>query len=250
MNIKEVLIKFKKGEITLEDTLKTLRWLLYKDLFFAKVDISRSFRRGFPEVIFAQGKTPDQIRKIVLTMLETRENVMITRASEDVFRALSDIPNVKYHKVARIITIENRKIEKKGLVAVVTGGTADIPIAEEAAITAEFFGTNVIRIYDVGVAGIHRLFDNLDKIYKADIVIVCAGMDSALFSVVAGLIDAPVIAVPTSVGYGSHLSGLTSLLSALNTCVPGVVVVNIDNGFGAGYFAALTIRKLKVSSST
>ena len=242
--IKDILIKYKKGEIDLEETIKKLRASLYKDLFYAKVDISRSLRRGFPEVILAEGKTPEQVREIALEILKRGENVLITRADKKIFELLSDVPGAKYYKNARIITIRRKEVKKKGLVAVVTGGTADIPVAEEAAITAEFFGANVIRIYDVGVAGIHRLFDNLEKIMKADVVIVCAGMDSALFSVVAGLVDSPVIAVPTSVGYGSHFKGLTSLLAALNSCVPGVAVVNIDNGFGAGYFAALIIRKI------
>ena len=242
--VKEILKRFKCGELGLEETINALKSLLYKDLFFAKIDTSRSLRRGFPEVIMAEGKSPEQVREIVLSYLDFEDNILITRANNKVFEALKDVPGVKYYREARIIAIKRREVEKRGLVCIITGGTGDIPVAEEAAVTAEFFGANVVRIYDIGVAGIHRLFDKLEEIRKGDVIIVCAGMDAALFSVVAGLVEAPVIAVPTSTGYGASLGGLAALLSALNSCSPGVAVVNIDNGFGAGYIAALIVKKI------
>ncbi|MHA1608379.1 MAG: nickel pincer cofactor biosynthesis protein LarB [Candidatus Njordarchaeales archaeon] len=242
--VREILERFKRGELSLEETINALKSLLYKDLFFAKIDTSRSLRRGFPEVIMAEGKSPEQVREIVLSYLDFEDNILITRANNKVFEALKDVPGVKYYREARIIAIKRREVEKRGLVCIITGGTGDIPVAEEAAVTAEFFGANVVRIYDIGVAGIHRLFDKLEEIRKGDVIIVCAGMDAALFSVVAGLVEAPVIAVPTSTGYGASLGGLAALLSALNSCSPGVAVVNIDNGFGAGYIAALIVKKI------
>jgi len=242
--VREILERFKRGELSLDETINALKSLLYKDLFFAKIDTSRSLRRGFPEVIMAEGKSPEQVREIVLSYLDFEDNILITRANNKVFEALKDVPGVKYYREARIIAIKRREVEKRGLVCIITGGTGDIPVAEEAAVTAEFFGANVVRIYDIGVAGIHRLFDKLEEIRKGDVIIVCAGMDAALFSVVAGLVEAPVIAVPTSTGYGASLGGLAALLSALNTCSPGVAVVNIDNGFGAGYIAALIVKKI------
>ena len=242
--VREILKRFKRGELSLEETINALKSLLYKDLFFAKIDTSRSLRRGFPEVIMAEGKSPEQVREIVLSYLDFEDNILITRANNKVFEALKDVPGVKYYREARIIAIKRREVEKRGLVCIITGGTGDIPVAEEAAVTAEFFGANVVRIYDIGVAGIHRLFDKLEEIRKGDVIIVCAGMDAALFSVVAGLVEAPVIAVPTSTGYGASLGGLAALLSALNSCSPGVAVVNIDNGFGAGYIAALIVKKI------
>lgn len=242
--VREILERFKRGELSLDETINALKSLLYKDLFFAKIDTSRSLRRGFPEVIMAEGKSPEQVREIVLSYLDFEDNILITRANNKVFEALKDVPGVKYYREARIIAIKRREVEKRGLVCIITGGTGDIPVAEEAAVTAEFFGANVVRIYDIGVAGIHRLFDKLEEIRKGDVIIVCAGMDAALFSVVAGLVEAPVIAVPTSTGYGASLGGLAALLSALNSCSPGVAVVNIDNGFGAGYIAALIVKKI------
>ncbi len=244
-SIDHLLEELRRGKIDVSEAKKKLLTLLYKDLFYAKVDISRRARRNFPEVIFGEGKTISEIRKIAETLIENGEDVLITRVGKDVYEALRDLGKVHFYEKAKIVTIRVRpEPEKLGKVAVVTGGTSDIPVAEEAAITAEFFGANVIRIYDVGVAGIHRLFSNLEKIRDSDVVIVCAGMDAALFSVVGGLVDAPVIAVPTSTGYGISLGGLSALMSALNSCTPGVVVVNINNGFGAGYFAALLIRKM------
>ncbi|MHA1616214.1 MAG: nickel pincer cofactor biosynthesis protein LarB [Candidatus Njordarchaeales archaeon] len=248
--LRDILEKVKDGAISIDEAIAELKLLLYRDLFFAKIDTGRSLRKGLPEVILAEGKSPDQVRRIVLELLHFERNILITRANEETYNALRDIEGVKYYREARVITIKGREVKKMGSVAVVTGGTADIRVAEEAAITAEFFGANVIRVYDVGVAGVHRLFDHLEEIRKCDVVIVCAGMDAALFSVVAGLVDAPVIAVPTSVGYGASFGGLSALLSALNSCVPGVAVVNIDNGFGAGYLAALIIRKIYQRNSS
>lgn len=243
-DIIKLLNDYKGGKISYEQLLKELNNILYKDLYFAKIDVSRRIRKGFPEVIFAEGKTPSQIKEIVKEFLKYEKNILITRASNEIYHSIRDLGNVKYYKEARIITIGDRVKKKRGLVAVITGGTNDIRVAEEAAITAEFFGVNVVRFYDVGVAGLHRLLDKLSEIRKADVIIVCAGMDGALFSVVAGLVEAPVIAVPTSIGYGTNFNGLAPLLTALNSCAPGLVTVNIDNGFGAGYFAALLIKKI------
>ncbi|MFH1390126.1 MAG: nickel pincer cofactor biosynthesis protein LarB [Candidatus Margulisiibacteriota bacterium] len=212
----------------------------YEELGFAKVDHQRIHRKGFPEVIYSPGKTPEQIARIALSIHQKGHNVLATRADRKAFLAVKEKLNkAVYHKTARIISVRCKLefVNCRSNIAIVTAGTADLPVAEEAAVTAEFLGRKVERIYDVGVAGIHRLIKNLPKINKARVVIVVAGMEGALASVIGGLIDKPIIAVPTSVGYGASFKGLSALLTMLNSCAPGVSVVNIDNGFGAAVCA-------------
>lgn len=211
-----------------------------KDLGFANLDLIRKQRTGAPEAVFCQGKKSAQVAEIIQTLAEGEENIFGTRATrEDYEETKKRVPEAKYYEEARIIAVVKGDVPKKeGIVAVVTAGTADIPVGEEAAVTAELLGNSVTRIYDVGVAGIHRLFDRLEEIRKAQVVIVVAGMEGALPSVLGGLVESPVIAVPTSVGYGAHFEGLASLLAMLNSCAPGVGVVNIDNGYGAACLAS------------
>jgi len=235
----EFLKQVKSGDISLEEAEEYLKDLPYRDLDFAKLDLHRGIRSGYPEVIYCQGKNREHLKKIVQTMMERDANILATRADAESYKAILEVTDkVHYHELARICVINEKQVEKVGRVAVVTGGTADIPVAEEAAITLETFGNNVDRIYDVGVAGIHRLLSNLDRIREANVIIAVAGMEGALASVVAGLVDVPVIGVPTSVGYGSSFNGLSALLTMLNSCAAGIGVVNIDNGFGAAYLAS------------
>lgn len=247
--IKELLSQVKKGDVTVDDACERLKDLPFKDLGFANVDNHRALRTGFPEVIFCQGKTPEQIREIMTELVQRGGSIMGTRADKEDFEEVRKaLPNACYFEAAGIIAVmdsdETEEIASpKKNVTVVTAGTADMPVAEEAAVTAEILGNDVTRIYDVGVAGIHRLFDRLDKLRAADVIIVIAGMEGALASVVGGLVDVPVIAVPTSIGYGANLGGLSALLSMLNSCANGVGVVNIDNGFGAAYLASVINRK-------
>jgi len=244
MNSNE-MIKFlssiKNGDISIEDGLGKLKDFPYSDLGFAKIDNHRELRVGYPEVIYCEGKTVDQIKEIVRLMLTKDVNILGTRASKLMYEGVKEIcGDAQYNDLARTIVIKKKNVETPSTyIALVTGGTSDIAVAEEAAITAEIFGNKVERIYDVGVAGIHRLFENLDVIRRARVVITVAGMEGALTSVVGGLVDKPVIAVPTSVGYGASFKGLAALLSMLNACSGGVSVVNIDNGFGAGYLASI-----------
>lgn len=214
------------------------------DLGFAKVDTHRLQRRGLPEVIFCPGKTADQIVRIVRALVEKKQNVFATRASVEQFEKVKQaFPKAVYHELARAITIDIQKKKRPiGMVTVVSAGTSDIPVAEEAALSAERMGAKVVRVYDVGVAGLHRLLNHIEPLRKARAVVVVAGMEGALPSVVGGLIDRPIIAVPTSIGYGTSMKGLAALLAMLNTCVPGITVVNIDNGFGAGVAAAMINR--------
>jgi len=244
-HIKELLEKVKNGETSIDEACGQLKVLPYKDMGFANVDNHRALRTGFPEVIYCQGKTPQQIRDIMVELVAKGGNIMGTRATVNDYEKVKEVlPEVQYFETAKIIAVINEDREKFGkTVAVVTAGTADIPVAEEAAVTAQILGNNVERFYDVGVAGIHRLFNKLEDIRKADVIIVVAGMEGALASVVGGLVDVPVIAVPTSVGYGANLGGVTALLSMLNSCANGVGVVNIDNGFGAAYLASVINRK-------
>ena len=217
----------------------------YEDIGFAKVDHNRQRRKGFPEVIYCEGKTPAQVAKIAQTIWANGHNVLATRADRKAFSAVKRaIGSVKYYEAARIIVAkkEPRRSVAGSFVAIITAGTADLPVAEEAAVTAEFLGLKVERIFDVGVAGIHRLIKNLPKIKESKVVIVVAGMEGALPSVVGGLIDKPIIAVPTSVGYGSSFNGLAALLTMLNSCAPGIAVVNIDNGFGAAVMAYYIVK--------
>lgn len=237
-----ILDAVRSGEITIDEAVSKLRDLPYQDIGFAKIDHHRRLRTGFPEVIFCLGKTCDQVVEIIRNLAKHHPTVLATKAEEDVYEAVRrELPNAVYHKAAKIIVIggPEKTPEDGKYILVVSAGTADIPVAEEAAVTAEAMGSRVERVYDIGVAGIHRLLDQKDKLSNANTIIVVAGMEGALASVVGGLVDKPVIAVPTSVGYGASFDGLAALLSMLNTCAEGVVVVNIDNGFGAGYFAHL-----------
>ena len=239
--LRAVLEQLKQGDIGVDDVVSRLRNLPYEDLDFAKVDHHRSIRQGFPEVVFGQGKTPEQIASIAVTVLTRSDRLLVTRASGAAFEATRErVDDAAYDETAHCIVVDRRK-EAVGLpgVAVLCAGTSDIPVATEAAITAELIGCDVERISDVGVAGLHRLLDHLPKLRQCRALVVVAGMEGALPSVVGGLVDIPIIAVPTSVGYGASFGGLAALLGMLNSCAPGVGVVNIDNGFGAGYLAAM-----------
>jgi len=243
--IRDLLDKVAAGRMTPATAFRTLGELPFEDLGFAKIDSHRSLRRGVPEVIFGEGKTAAQLIAIGQRVLASNSNLIITRLGEDKARAVTrKLRGLKYHSDARIGTIvkEPVKTSGHGVVTVLCAGTSDIPVAEEAALCAELFGNRVARIYDVGVAGIHRLTANLESIRAASVIIVVAGMEGALPSVVAGLVDKPVIAVPTSVGYGASMGGLAALLAMLNSCAGGVTVVNIDNGFGAALAATLINR--------
>lgn len=241
--IKDLLKAVSEGKATVDEAYRDLKDLPYKDMGFANIDHHRTIRTGFPEVIFGQGKTPDQIRDIFRELIGHGRNIMATRASAKAYEAVREaVPQAQYHEAARIIAVQEDDSRDLGKVCVLSAGTADIPVAEEAAVTAELLGCSVSRVYDVGVAGIHRLFHKLPVIREADVVITVAGMEGALASVIGGLVEVPVIAVPTSVGYGANLGGLSALLSMLNSCANGVSVVNIDNGFGAAYMAAVINR--------
>jgi NCAIR mutase (PurE)-related protein len=249
MNVKEVeklLKNVKNGQTTIEEALNILKNFPYTDLGFAKIDHHRELRTGYPEVIYCAGKSVDQVKEIVRVMSEKENNVIGTRANQEMFDAVKSIlPEAIYYPVARIISVQKKKpATPKTRIAVITAGTSDMPIAEEAAITAELLGNNVLRIYDAGVAGIHRLVDKLPEIRNCRVIIVIAGMEGALASVVGGLVDKPVIAVPTSVGYGANFGGISALLAMLTSCSTGVTVVNIDNGFGAGFSASM-INKME-----
>jgi len=241
----ELLQKVQQGKISVEQAVGRLRHLPFEDLGFAKVDHHRALRQGFPEVIMGQGKEAKEIAAIVRAMRRRRTNVLVTRVSPEKMRRLKSLTTgLTYHPAAHAVTWAGRgiKIIGKGTVLVVSAGTSDIPVSEEAAVTATMMGNQVERLFDVGVAGIHRLLENRSRLDAASVLIVVAGMEGALPSVVAGLIDKPVIAVPTSVGYGASFSGLSALLGMLNSCAAGVTVVNIDNGFGAGFAASLINR--------
>ncbi len=217
----------------------------YIDLDFAKLDIERQKRRGCSEAVFCECKTEDQLVKIFSEFQKQGQNVIGTRVTQNQAETLKkNFANLQYNSQARIIKLIQKEIKKCGEIAICTGGTGDIPVAEEAAETAEFYGSNVKKYYDVGVAGIHRLFDKIDDIRKANVIIAVAGMEGALGGIIAGLVDVPVIAVPTSVGYGSSFNGLSALLTMLNSCAEGMTVVNIDNGFNAGYSANQINRKI------
>jgi len=238
----EILKQVKDGLVGIDDAYQALKILPYEDLGFAKLDHHRAIRDNFPEVIYCEGKTREQIIAIFSRLALQNNNIIGTRAGIEIFEAIKpDFPEVCYNPSARLVYIQRSKIPVLGKVAVVTAGTADIPVAEEAALCSELMGGEVRRIYDVGVAGIHSLFDKIGQINQANVVIVVAGMEGALASVVGGLTRQPVIAVPTSVGYGASFNGLAALLAMLNSCASGVGVVNIDNGYGA---AALAISIL------
>lgn len=237
--IKELLLGVKDGKITVDDAVLKLKKQPFEDLGFAKVDLHRQLRQGTAEVIYGAGKTPTQIVSIIEAMQKNgQNNILVTRLDEISAKEVSVYVELAYHKDAKIGIIgSKRNSDGIGKIVVIPGGTSDMPVAEEAAITAEFLGNEVIRIYDAGVSGLHRLLSHLDEIMGASVIIAVAGMEGALASVVGGLADCPVIAVPTSVGYGASFDGLSALLSMLNSCSAGVSVVNIDNGFGAGYMS-------------
>ncbi|MCH7606385.1 MAG: nickel pincer cofactor biosynthesis protein LarB [Chloroflexi bacterium] len=247
--LRELLRRFKSDGLSLDDAVQALRDLPYQDLEFAKVDHHRAIRKGFPEVVFGEGKSPQQVASIAEAILSKSDVLLITRASEEAFSEVrASIPDASYHERSRAIVVDRRgQQELIPGVLVVSAGTADLPVASEAVLTAGLLGCDVAEVYDVGVAGIHRLLDHRKELEQARVVVAVAGMDGALPSVVGGLVDVPVIAVPTSVGYGASFEGLAALLAMLNSCAPGVGVVNIDNGFGAGYLAAAILKTPKSS---
>ena len=236
----KLLERFRAGGVGRDEVLRTLQAAPVADLGFAQVDTHRALRKGFPEVIFGSNKTPAQVLKIASKLLEREQRILVTRITAEHARVLrKKFRRAVHHELARCVTIQKRPAPKRpGSIAVVCAGTSDLPVAEEAAVTAEIMGNHVERIADGGVAGIHRLFRRLETIQRANVIVVVAGMEGALPSVVAGLVSRPVIAVPTSVGYGASFGGLAALLGMLNSCGSGVTVVNIDNGFGAGYAAS------------
>ncbi len=238
--IRELLLEVKNGNLDIDSAIERLKFLPYEDLGYARLDHHRALRKGFAEVVFCQGKTTEQSVEIIKRLVEKNSRVLATRADRDVFeRVVKFIPTARYNELGRTISIVKEDIDPVGHILVISAGTADLPVAEEAIETATIMGNYVERLYDVGVAGLHRLLGSLDKINQAKVLIVVAGMEGALPSVVAGLVNKPVIAVPTSVGYGASFRGLSALLTMLNSCVPGIAVVNIDNGFGAGYLASM-----------
>jgi NCAIR mutase (PurE)-related protein len=242
--LRDLLGQLRAGSVDVDTALERLRHMPFEDLGFAKVDHHRAIRHGIPEVVLGQGKTPDQVEGIVSTLMSRSPNVLVTRASCEMAERVKALSNeAEYFPVSRAIRIwRDRTILGKGKIAVVCAGTSDLPVAEEAQVTAEVMGNEVDAISDVGVAGIHRLMSHRERLASARVVICCAGMEGALPSVVGGLIAAPVIAVPTSVGYGASFQGLAALLGMLNSCASNVTVVNIDNGFGAAYSASLINR--------
>src|SRR5580704_4131218 len=239
--LKKLFDQVRKGKLSPDEAVERLRHMPFEDLGFAKLDHHRALRQGMPEVIFAPGKTPTQVAGIFARLAAHGGNVLATRATEEQYAAEA---RAEYRPLARAIVLKrDRKKHGKGVIVVVSAGTSDIPVAEEAVVTAELMGNNVQHIYDVGVAGIHRLLAHRGALAKARVIIVCAGMEGALPSVVGGLVGVPVIAVPTSVGYGAAFEGLAALLGMMNSCASNVSVVNIDNGFGAGYVASLINRR-------
>jgi hypothetical protein len=247
--IKEILQGFKNGSIDMEKALGKLRFLPFEELDFATVDKHRPLRVGTSEVIYCPGKTMEQIKKIARSLAADAENILATRATEETCEAIKKegLP-CKYYPEARIVVINPKEVPLVGKITVISAGTSDIPVAEEAYVTGQTLGNRMEKMYDVGVAGIHRLLDKQEKFWDANVIIAVAGMEGALPSVVAGLVDIPVIAVPTSVGYGASFRGLTALLAMLNSCASGVSVVNIDNGFGAAYQASLINKKVYAST--
>jgi NCAIR mutase (PurE)-related protein len=243
--LSQLLRGVERGEVTIEAAVERLRLLPYEDLGFAQPDHHRTLRTGFPEVIFGMGKTPEQIALIAKTITAQSDLLLVTRASAEAYELVRrDNPEARYHERAGTIVVDRRPpSDLLPGVLLVSAGTADLPVAEEAAVTAELLGSQVERLNDVGVAGVHRLLDRLPLLHRARVIIVVAGMEGALPSLVGGLVSAPVVAVPTSIGYGASFGGLAALLAMLNSCAPGIAVVNIDNGFGAGYLAG-TINAL------
>lgn len=238
MNQRDILENLAQGKISVAEAEQFLKKEAFEDLGFAKLDYNRKKRQGVGEVVYCEGKSIDQLKLIVEKIVEKEGEFLGTRASQDQYECIQRVfSQTKYDPLSRILKLDKSNKELRGNVVICTAGTADVPVAEEAALTAEFFGTKVIRIYDIGVAGIHRLFAHLEELQEANVIISVAGMEGALSSVIGGLVDVPVIAVPTSIGYGANFNGLSALLTSLNSCANGVCVVNIDNGYGAGYLA-------------
>ena len=239
--IKKLLRDVSRGKISNQKAFQKLKDLPYQDIGFARVDHHRQLRKGFPEVLYCPGKTLGQIIAIAGIIISAGSTLLATRATQEIYVALKKIyPHLRFDKIARVIFTQRKKITVgKGLILIITAGTSDIPVAQEAAVTARIMGNRVGMLSDVGISGIHRLLSERKLLRRAKIIIVVAGMEGALASVVAGLVKCPIIAVPTSIGYGANFKGMAALLTMLNTCSPGLVVVNIDNGFGAGYFASL-----------
>ena len=238
MELQKILESVEKGIMSVQTAKQMIEHQQYVEMEYAKLDTDRKERTGFPEVVYCSKKQNEYLLNIFQRLYEEEGEVLGTRATEDQYKMLKkSLPYVKYDPVSRILKIENNQKKKIGKIAVCCAGTADIPVAEEAAQTAEFFGTNVERIYDVGVSGIHRLFSKIGKIQTANCIVAVAGMEGALASVLGGLVSKPIIAVPTSVGYGANMNGLSALLTMINSCANGITVVNIDNGYGAGYVA-------------
>jgi NCAIR mutase (PurE)-related protein len=251
--LRKLLEDVRDGTTSIEEAMSFLRDLPYQDLSYAVLDHHRGLRKGFPEVVFCLGKSSAQVVALLSELSRRHDRVMATRADEATFDAVRKaIPEATYHPQARIILVDKSEEEKRvpgpedeQYVLVISAGTSDMPVAEEAAVTLEVLGSRVERMYDVGVAGMHRLLDRRDKLFAAKVIIAVAGMEGALASVVGGLVSCPVIAVPTSVGYGANFDGLAPLLTMLNSCAPGVAVVNVDNGFGAGYFAHIILSLVR-----
>lgn len=242
VKLKQLMQQVAGGEVSPDEALGRFKMLPYEDLGFARVDHHRRLRKGFPEVIFGQGKTPNQIAEIAAAIHAQGAAVLATRVDDEKAQAvLEQMPELEHHPLARCLSMEaaEKPAQGKGVVAVIAAGTSDLPVAEEAVITAQLMGSKVKTVYDVGVAGLHRLLASAKVLQTANCFVVVAGMEGALPSVIAGLVDGPVVAVPTSIGYGTSFGGLAALLGMLNSCAPGLSVVNIDNGFGAGYMAGL-----------
>ena len=239
--LEDILEQVRQGQTTVDEAVNKLKDFPYQDLGFAKVDHHRELRKGFPEIIYGLGKTEDQIKKIANAILDKGSNLLITKVEESVYSSLKkSLPQLNYNDLAKAAFLKQKDPPMgRGKIVILTAGTSDIPVAEEAFVTCEILGNTVEKLYDVGVAGLHRLFGEMDKLQTAKVIITLAGMEGALPSVVAGLTNIPIVAVPTSVGYGASLKGLAALLAMLNSCPGGVGVVNIDNGFGAAYLASL-----------
>jgi len=247
--LKDLLLDFKEGDLSLEQVLEQLRHLPFENLGYAQIDHHRALRQGFPEVIFGKGKTPEQVTGIAARLLKHSSNLLITHSNRETLAAIKTFaPDAVYHDSCNAISVRrDGTLRGRGMIAIITAGTSDIPVADEAAVTAEIMGNQIERLYDVGVAGIHRLLSHLELLQTAQVVVCAAGMEGALPSVVGGLVNVPVIAVPTSIGYGASFQGIAALLGMLNSCSSNVAVVNIDNGFGAGFVASL-INRLRVDS--
>lgn len=243
--LEALLLKFKDGEIELDQALEGLRHLPFENLGYANVDHHRAIRQGFPEVIFGQGKTAEQIVGIAGKLLERSSNLLVTRTNREAFEQVKQVAvDAVYHDTCNAISVQrDAAIHGRGVIAIVTAGTSDIPVADEAALTAEIMGNRIERLFDVGVAGIHRILSRRELLQSAKVIVCVAGMEGALPSVVGGLVSVPVIAVPTSIGYGASFNGVAALLGMLNSCSSNVTVVNIDNGFGAGFVASLINRE-------